>query len=52
MKNKLIKEIEKRLYEAEVTLQYFKEKGKDDVIIEEQTKAIEEIKNFLEFLKK
>ena len=52
MKNKLIKEVEERLYEAEVTLQFFKEQGKPEVILEEQENAITEITKFLEYLKK
>lgn len=52
MKKDLIKEIEKRLFEAEVTLQYFKDTGKEEFLIEEQGKAIEELKRFLDYLKK
>jgi len=52
MKKKLIKQIEERLYEAEVTLQFFKEEKKPEELIEQQEDAIQEIKKFLEFLKK
>jgi hypothetical protein len=52
MKKKFIKQIEERLYEAEVTLQFFKEEKKPKELIEQQEDAIQEIKKFLEFLKK
>ncbi|MDD5220546.1 MAG: hypothetical protein PHV11_08275 [Candidatus Bipolaricaulis sp.] len=52
MKKKFIKQIEERLYEAEVTLQFFKEEKKPEELIEQQEDAIQEIKKFLEFLKK
>lgn len=51
-KKDLIKSIKDRLYEGEVTLQYFKDTNKPEVIIQEQERSIDEIKEFLEYLKK
>ena len=50
-KQKLIKELEDRLFEAEVTLEFFEKKEESEVLIEEQKKSIEGIKEFIEFLK-
>lgn len=50
-KQKLIKELENRLFEAEVTLEFFEKKEESEVLIEEQKKSIEGIKEFIEFLK-
>lgn len=51
-KRDLLKEIKDRIFEAEVTLQFFIEKEKAEVLIEQQKEAIEELKSFCEFLKK
>lgn len=51
-KKELAKQIKDRLFEAEVTLQFFKESGKPEILIEEQGRAIEELNKFIEFLKK
>lgn len=50
-KQKLIKELEDRLFEAEVTLEFFEKKGKDNILIDEQKRSIDGIKEFIEFLK-
>lgn len=50
-KQKLIKELEDRLFEAEATLEFFKKKKQSEVLIEEQKRAIDGIKEFIEFLK-
>lgn len=47
----LRKNIEDRLFEGEVTLQYFKDKQMADALIEEQQRSIDDIKEFLEYLK-
>lgn len=51
-KKDLLKSIKDRLFEGEVTLQYFKDTNKPDVIIQEQERSINEIKEFIEYLKK
>jgi hypothetical protein len=51
-KKDLLKSIKDRLFEGEVTLQYFKDTNKPDVLIEEQERSINEIKEFIEYLKK
>ena len=50
-KQKLIKELEDRLFEAEVTLEFFEKKKQSEVLIEEQKRSIDGIKEFIEFLK-
>jgi hypothetical protein len=50
-KQKLIKELEDRLFEAEVTLEFFEKKKQSEVLIEEQKRSINGIKEFIEFLK-
>jgi hypothetical protein len=46
----LKKVVEDRLFEGEITLQYFKDKGKDNLLIEEQERSINDIKEFLNYL--
>lgn len=50
-KQKLIKELEDRLFEAEATLEFFEKKKQSEVLIEEQKRSIDGIKEFIEFLK-
>jgi len=47
---KLKKIVEDRLFEGEITLQYFKDSGKDNLLIEEQERSINDIKEFLKYL--
>lgn len=48
--DKLTKELKDRLFEAEVTLEFFEKKNKADVLIEEQKRSIDGIKEFIEYL--
>lgn len=47
---KLKRIVEDRLFEGEITLQYFKDSGKDNPLIEEQERSINDIKEFLKYL--
>lgn len=49
-KQKLIKELKDRLFEAEATLEFFEKKKQSEVLIEEQKRSIDGIKEFIEFL--
>jgi len=49
-KQKLIKDLKDRLFEAERTLEFFEKKKQSEVLIEEQKRSIDGIKEFIEFL--
>jgi len=52
MKKKLIKKVEEKLYEGKVILQYLKDTGAPEAVLEEQENGIAENIKFLEYLKK